>query len=250
MTNTTPHAWKGQRVVESFEVDKEGRLRPHVMFSWLLAAAWGHTRGTDWSFEAVSARQLMWVLNKLQLAITRLPRWEEHVTVETWGKRIERFYALRDFVIRSDAGEKLAAATTAWMTLDTRSYRPQKLEDMKAGFPWNPDRSEVETSLKKVGELSGGEPRASFRVCYSDVDVNRHATATKYLQWMLDGFSLEKLTDHALASAEISFLAEATMGDVVTVSIQAGAQADLCAVRRESDQQELCRAVLSWTAAG
>jgi len=250
MTHSIPRAWKGQRVVESFEVDREGRLRPHVMFGWLLAAAWGHTRGTAWSFEAVSARQLMWVLNKLQLDVTRMPRWEEQVTVETWGKRIERFYALRDFVICAHSGERLAAATTAWMTLDSRSYRPQKLDDMKAEFPWNEERSEVETSLKKVGELSGGEARGSFRVCYTDIDVNRHATATKYLQWMLDSFPLEKLTARDLASAEISFLAEATLDDVVTVTVQADGAADLCDIRRASDQQALCRAVLAWRPVG
>ena len=246
MTSPIPPHWKGQRTVESFEVDREGRLRPHVLFAWLLAGAWSHSRGTSWSFEALSARQHMWVLNKLQLAITHLPRWEEHVTIETWGKRIERFYALRDFVITGAAGEKLASATTAWMILDAGSYRPQKLDQMKLDFPWHPDRSEVETSLRKVGGLTHGDARARFRVSYSDIDVNRHATATKYLQWILDGFSLEKLTENELASAEISFLSEATLGDEVSVVVQPEAQMDLCAIRRESDHQELCRAELVW----
>jgi medium-chain acyl-[acyl-carrier-protein] hydrolase len=250
MTGPTPEAWKGQRVVESFEVDKEGRLRPHLLFAWLLGAAWGHARSSAWSFEALSARNAMWVLNKLQLRITRLPRWEESVTIETWGKGIERFYALRDFSITNAEGRKLAAATSAWMVLDARTYRPEKLEDMKAGFPWHPERSEVDINLKKVGELAGGdagqEARARFRVSYSDIDVNRHATATKYLQWMLDSFPLEKLTANELASAEISFLSEATLGDEVSVAVSPDAQEDRCAVRREPDRQELCRAVLAW----
>jgi len=117
---------------------------------------------------------------------------------------------------------------------------------MKADFPWHPDRSEVETSLKKVGELTHGEARARFRVSYSDIDVNRHATATKYLQWILDSFSFEKLNGNELASAEISFLSEATLGDEVSVVVEPVAEMDLCAIRREPDHQELCRAVLAW----
>jgi medium-chain acyl-[acyl-carrier-protein] hydrolase len=249
LAGPTQEAWKGQRVVESFEVDREGRLRPHLLFAWLLASAWGHARASAWSFEALSARNAMWVLNKLQLRITRLPRWEESVTIETWGKGIERFYALRDFAVTSAEGQKLAAATTAWMVLDARTYRPQKLDDMKAGFPWHPERSEVDINLKKVGELEGGEVRARFRVSYSDIDVNRHAAATKYLQWMLDSFSLEKLTAKELSSAEISFLSEATLGDEVSVAMRSDAREDRCAVRREPDQQELCRAVLAWRTA-
>ena len=124
MTTPIPEAWKGQREVESFDVDTEGRLRPHVLFAWLLSAAWSHARGTAWSFQWLSARQLMWVLNKFKRTIKRLPKWEERIIIETWGKRIERFSALRDFAVTSAAGEKIASATTAWMILDARSYRP------------------------------------------------------------------------------------------------------------------------------
>ena len=76
--------------------------------------------------------------------------------------------------------------------------------------------------------------------------MNRHATATTYIRWMLDSFSIEKLTRDEIASAEISFISEATFGDEVSVAVESVAQTDLCAIRREPDHQELCRAVLAW----
>ena len=96
-----PDIWRESRQIESFDVDISGRLRPQTMFSCLLNSAWNHTRGTDYGFEELSARNLMWVLVKMQMRIKRLPKWGEQVTIETWGKGIVKLYALRDFVMLS-----------------------------------------------------------------------------------------------------------------------------------------------------
>jgi acyl-ACP thioesterase len=241
-----PLVWKEQRVVESYEIDMFGLLRPHVFFGFLLNSAWGHTRGTMYDYRALSDRNQIWVLAKLQMEIRRPPRWGEQISIETWSKGTDRFYALRDFIIWSPEGDKMASATTAWMVLDKDSYRPQKLERMKDDFPSEPGRIEMETSLKKVQELEGGTDRARFEVHFSDIDVNNHVTATKYLQWILDSYPLEQHMKKRLKTLEISFVAEAVMGDQVTVQMESLPDHDLLAVRRGTDAKDLCRAAIGW----
>jgi medium-chain acyl-[acyl-carrier-protein] hydrolase len=244
--DTVPLVWKEQRAVESYEIDMFGQLRPHVFFGYLLNSAWSHTRGTPYDYRSLSDRNQIWVLAKLQMEIRRPPRWGEQISIETWSKGTDRFYALRDFIIRSSEGEKIASATTAWMVLDKDSYRPQKLESMKDDFPSEPGKVEMQTNLKKVQELEGGADRARFDVHFSDIDVNNHVTATKYLQWMLDSYPLEQHVKKSLKTIEISFVAEAVMGDHVTVWIESLPDRDLLAVRRSTDTKDLCRAVLGW----
>ena len=240
----TPEVWKEQRVVESFEIDMFGMLKPHALFGFLLNSAWGHTRGTPYGFRALSDRNQIWVLAKLQMEIHHPPRWGEQISIETWHKGTDRFYALRDFIIWSAHGEKAASATTAWMVLDKDSYRPQKVERMD--FPSMPGRDEMQTSLRKVQELEGGTDRARFDVHFSDIDVNRHVTAARYLQWILDSYSMEHHAKLRVQGVEISFVAEAVMGDTVAVHGESGAGNDLTAVRRGSDGKDLCRAAVQW----
>jgi acyl-ACP thioesterase len=241
-----PPIWEESRQIESFDVDIRGKLRPQMMFSWLLNAAWNHTRGTDYSFDKLSERNLKWVLIKSQINIHRLPAWGERITIETWGKRIIKLYALRDFVIFSDHGEKLVSATSSWMIIHNENGRPQRFDTNVADFPWNPQKNELETSLEKVPELTHGYQSATYQVLFSDIDVNRHVHSGSYMRWMLDSHSHQFLTEHEIASIELSFLSEARPGEEVAIFTEKTGDSELCSVKRSGEEKEFCRAVFGW----
>jgi len=241
-----PSVWKEQRVVEAFDVDVTGRLKPHVLFSFLLSCAWNHAAASGFSFQELSERGLMWVLTKFQMSILHMPEWRNEISVETWGKRIERLYALRDFRVSSLPGQRLACATGSWMILDKKSYRPQKLEQLMASFPWQEGKSELEGSLQKVTEATNGQERTQHRVRFSELDVNNHVNAANYLKWVMDSYPREVLESRLVESVEISFLAEATVDDEITVSFERVADQDINTIKRGRDQKDLCRAALQW----
>ncbi len=238
---------RDHRLIESFDVDLQGRLRPQTLLALLLNSAWNHARGTAYGYEELTARDLMWVLVKVQVRIARLPRWGDEVTIETWGKRIERLYALRDFIVFGDSGEKLVSATSSWMILNRSTGRPQRFEQGTDGFPWQPGRDELETVLDKVPQLAGGKELARFPVLFSDIDVNRHVNSTKYLEWMIDSHSVEELEKTEPVSIELSFLAEALPNDHVSVLSESKDKQELCCIRRPSDGKDLCRGRLEWS---
>jgi len=224
-----------------------GRLRPHVLLGLLLNGAWNCAKGTTYGYKELNGRNLMWVLLKLQLRIKDMPKWRDRVVLETWAKRVERLYALRDFAIRAENGEPLVSATTAWAILDKSNGRPQRFDQKNDGFPWLPDREELETDLDKVPQLDAGWEVARYRVQFSDIDVNRHVNATKYLQWMIDSRSPELLETNEPKKIEISFLAEAVANDEVAVDSDGkGANPELIGIRRVGDGKELSRGKIEW----
>jgi acyl-ACP thioesterase len=189
----------------------------------------------------------MWVLIKTQLVVRRQAKWGEQLAIETWGKRIERIYALRDFTVSLSSGEKVASATSLWTVLDKSSGRPQRFNQATDGFPWQPSREELNTDLVKVQELSTGRESARFRVLFSDIDVNGHVGSTRYLQWMIDSHRQEYLEKRELGSVEISFLSEALLKDEVSVFSGEVEGSEHCSVRRVADGKDLCRARFRWS---
>jgi len=244
-----PLMWKEQRIVESFEIDAAGRLRPHLLFAHLLNCAWKHSNETTWGYRGLRDRGLMWVLAKIQIVIRRLPLWEEAFAIETWAKGTQRFYALRDFIIVSADGEQLACATSAWMVIHRESRRPQRLDGMSAEFPWVPGKAVMETDLERIDGAADGKERARFRAYVTDIDVNEHVTAMRYLQWIMDSYPPETLEHGTLKGVDISFLAEALIGDEVAVHFRQSDGHDLCSILRANDHKELCRAKVQWGAA-
>lgn len=241
-----PGTWREQRLIESFDVDVRGRLRPQHMFAYLLNSAWNHTKGTDFGFNELSERNLMWVLIRSQILIERSPEWGEEIQIETWAKRTEKFYALRDFSIKSSTGEKLVSATSSWMILDKTSGRPQRFDHKTLNFPWV-DKNEMETSLGKVPELTNGQQTAQYRVLYSDIDINKHVNSARYLQWIIDSHSCDFLKESEARSIEISFLSSASQDDKISVLSQKTEAGESYSVRRVSDDRELCRAKIFWS---
>ena len=247
--NQIPPIWKEQRAIGWFDVDVLGRLRPQTLFAYLLDAASNHAQGSVFGYEALSALNLKWVMVKLQLVIRQQPRWGDQVTIETWGKRIERLYTLRDFAVSAASGESLVSGTSAWLIVDQRRGFPQRWDARSESVPWqDAERDELQTNLEKVPELQAGQQVATYRVHFSDIDVNRHVNASRYLQWIIDSHSEEHLEACELASGDISFLSEALQHDEVVVFSEERAGKELCSVRRISDGKELCRAELRWRA--
>src|SRR5208337_4466622 len=241
-----PADWKEQRVVESYDVDLSGRLRPHVLLSFLLNSAWNHAASSTYSYAELTTRNLMWVLIRFQMLLHSQPKWHDQLTIETWGKRIERLYALRDFRVGGPSGKILVSATSSWLILDKDSGRPQRFDTKADGFPWQPDKEEMETVLEKVIEVSEGKQVASFRVQYSDIDVNRHVGSAKYLQWFVDSHSLEMLERTVPQSIELSYLSEAVLNDEVFVFSDQEKESEHCSLHRANDNKELCRALIKW----
>lgn len=242
----SPSIWKEQRVIDAFDVDPLGRLRPQTLFAYLLNSAWNHARGTSYGHEELLARNLMWVLLKVHILIRRPPLWREKIVIETWGKKRVKLYALRDFTVTSGTGEKLVSATSAWTILDRTSGRPHRFDRKSDTPPWLPGRNELETSFEKVPEAKGGRELARFRVLFSDIDVNLHVNSARYLQWMIDGHSREHLEAMYPGSIELSFLSEALADDQVLVLSAGSESGELCAVRRAGDSKDLCRGRFEW----
>ena len=243
--STTPSVWNEQRLVESFDVDVKGKLKPHVLFAYLINIAWKHTSPTDHGYKGLSNRNQMWVLAKFQLSIKGLPSWGDQILIETWGKGTRKLYALRDFTVSTLEGQKLASATSAWLVLDKDNHRPLRLDQMS--FPWNLGRNEMETDLDKVPELTNAQERGQFRAVFSDLDPNDHVTAMKYLQWIMDCHPRAILEEKLPRSMELSFLAEAGLEDKVTVYSEKHDTSELWSIKRPADQRELCRAKLAWS---
>jgi len=242
----TPLDWKEQRLVESFDVDLCGRLKPYVLFSYLLNSAWNHANGSNYGYAELAARNLMWVLIKFQMVVRDQPKWHDQLSIETWGKGIERLYALRDFKVSSPSGETLVSATSSWLILDKGTGRPQRFDVKTDGFPWQPQKQEIETDLQKVPELQEGKQAATFQVHFSDIDVNHHVGSARYLQWIIDSHSQEQLERTTPETIDLSYLAEAMPNDDILVLSEERNDLELCSVRRANDKMELCRAQIKW----
>lgn len=212
----------------------------------MLDTAWAHVKDSDFSFNTLRDEGQLWVLSRFLTVFHKMPEWNDEILVETWGKGTDNLFGLRDFIIYSQAGEKLASATSAWLIIDRKTSRIQRIDKLNREFPLQLERHEINVKLEKIESQPAEQTGFEYIVRYTDLDVNKHVNSSKYVQWILDSFPVDYLDKKSLKSFEINFLAEARLNEKISVSAAFADDHYYCDVKRERDNAELCRANVAW----
>ena len=246
MNTTTPPILRRKFRLHSWEVDRKGIARPDILFSILLDSAWAHANNSKFSYDSLKEEGQLWVLSRFLAVIHELPKWDNEIAVETWSKGTDRLFGLRDFIVVSETGERMVSATSAWLVIDRKTTRIQRINLEDGDFPVQLDRHAIESKLEKIEQREAVKTGFEHVVRYTDIDVNNHVSSSRYVSWMLDSLPKSLIEEKTLGSFEINFLAEAQLGDKVYISSADETPFAHCKVIRENDDCELARARLGW----
>ena len=234
-------------ILHSFEVDQGGMARPDILLSFMLDTAWAHTKDTEFSYSELKDEGQLWVLSRFLAVFHDIPKWGDEIIVETWGKGVDRLFGIRDFVVHSRSGEKVISATSAWLIIDRKTSRVQRIDSLGKKFPLQLERNELDVKLAKIEGQPSEKTGFEYVVRYSDLDVNKHVSSSRYVQWLLDSFIADFREPRRVRSFEINYLAEARLGEKIFVASSRDGDHFYCEVRRDPDNTELCRALVTWS---
>ena len=108
------------------EVTPAFDMKLGALFRLLQDAAVTHSERVGLDSRALVNGGRVWLLNRIAIAVERLPRYAETVRVATWHRGSKGFRAYRDFEVTA-GGRRLAAATSRWLLFDTARRRLQKV---------------------------------------------------------------------------------------------------------------------------
>jgi acyl-ACP thioesterase len=177
------------------------------------------------------------------------PQWGDRIKVKTWLAGVGRLFALRHFSIAGSRSNLLGTAKSAWLVLDLKNRRPQRIgpvfKHIEHLFDDLPSAEEPE----KLPAPACPKMERSYAVRYSDIDMHHHVNNTKYIEWILDSYPFEMNQTHRIHTFEINFLGESSHGDEISIyteSVKGSPFAFLHSVVRKTDDRELCRARTGW----
>ena len=91
-----------------------------------------HSSKVGFGIYDIPKTNLTWLLLGWKLKVFSRPKLEDIVYVKTWSRKIEKYYAYRDFEVRNVQGELLAIATSKWILINTKDRKVTKVEDYVA----------------------------------------------------------------------------------------------------------------------
>lgn len=201
------------------ECNAQREISLPLMVQRLIDIATAHADACNIGYQRLIADGNSWVLSRITLEMKRYPAINENYSLTTWVESINRHFSERNVEIRNGQGEPIGYARLVWMAINIKSRRPADL---------SPIIPEIEISdrpcpIAKQSRLSlAGIPDITtiYQFKFSDIDFNRHVNSTRYVQFILDRWSVSFFDMRMVSRFEIAYMSEAHYNDVVDVRLK------------------------------
>ncbi len=242
-------SWEDEYSISFHEVDIKNEVFLPVLWSFMQETAWHHADHLGLGYSDLMERQYFWVLSRLSVQMEEYPRWGDRIRVKTWLTGTGRLFALRAFSITDLTGKIFGTARSAWLVLDLKNRKPQKIEPLFKHLRHLFDDLPPAEEPEKLPAPVRPQSRKSYEVRYSDIDIHHHVSNIKYIEWILDSVPFEVNRSHQIHTFEVNFLAESSYEDAISIeteTLQESPPFFLHRVCREGEGKELCRARARW----
>jgi medium-chain acyl-[acyl-carrier-protein] hydrolase len=209
------NVWKEDLSIKSYEMDCYGKMKLSSLFNAFQEVAGNHASALGAGYTALQKMGLFWVLSRAMVRIARLPAWGENIALSTWPKGQDGPLFVRDFRMTTGNGENLLDASTGWLLLDTQHNKPHTADALPIKIPPNEAGHAIQEPLKKIRPLQGDRAEFERKVMLSDLDVNNHVNNAKYVEWILDCYSIDDVKSKTVRNLQINYIGEAVFGDAV-----------------------------------
>ena len=238
-------------MAEPFHCDFSGRLFMGHMGNHMLNAADFHSSARGFGMKYLMTIKRSWVLSRLAIEMEEMPAQYTKFNVETWVESAMRFFTnrnFRDVGADENGNEKIYGyGRSVWAMIDTETRQPTDIFSIDDGAIKNWIVDDKECPIEKGGRVKMSDTAefvSAIETHYNDVDINGHINSVKYIEHVLDLWSIDWYTEHRLKRFEIAYVAEAHEGDKLSFYREQTGEGEYCVRIVRSDGTETCRSKL------
>ena len=239
-------------LAEPFHCDFKGQLMMGHLGNHLLNAADYHSHDRGFGMTYLNTINRTWVLSRLAIEMYDMPRSYTRFNVETWVESALRFFTNRSFkVVDDETGKVYGYGRSIWAMIDTETRQPANLFEINDGALLAYVEKEYGCPIDKCSRVrmeTPGELVNTFTAHYSDIDVNGHVNSVKYIEHVLDLFSLDCYREYRVGRFEVAYVAEAHCGDTLRMYQETDGMTHRVRIVKVADdgenEIEICRSLV------
>ena len=240
MDKIIPKEYEMTLKIASYDVGEDDRMKLSAVLRYQQEAGELHLQGVGLGWKGMIELGMVFVASRWRVAIHRLPRMEEVVTLTTWhrdrkGPRFTRCYEWRD-----ESGALLIEGAMQFALVSVEEHRLLRGDEFMARAPLPDTNRTVACGDPGRFAVAGLVPAGSYTVRRSDIDRNGHLNNTHYADLMLDFVPADRIP----ALVDLHFAGESRRGDTIAVAV-ADAQ-DVTTVAGDTDRGRSFAARIVW----
>ncbi len=218
-------------LAEPFHCDFSQHLFMGHLGNHMLNAADFHSSDRSFGMNYLSTIHRTWVLSRLAIEMTSMPKAYDKFFVETWVESAMKYFTNRNFKVSGEDGSVFGYGRSVWAMIDTETRQPTDILQVHDGLIHAYVETEKLCPMATPSRVKMTERARLVRTLethYNDVDVNGHINSVKYIEHVLDLFPLDWYRAHFLRRFEMAYVAEAHGGDRLSFYMEETATNEYC----------------------
>ena len=209
-----------------------GYLKYTDLCNLLQLTAAAHSEIGGISFSDMQEFNQAWVLSRMRVEISELPKWRDCVTIKTWINTLENSRSVRALEMYVN-GNKIVGCETFWAVFNTEIRRPEALALPFEHFNLYPESKATLTPFSKINLNNETEMVFEKTVSLSDLDIVNHVNNVKYLEWCLDLMDNQLILNQKIESLDMNFIKELSLKDKVVIHENLTSEAMIFSITKE-----------------
>lgn len=207
---------------DNCEITNKGFLR------YMQEVAMLHSDEVGYSSKTVTSTNKAWLLLNWKIKVFKRPIWSSEITVQTWERSLDKYFAYRDFEILDKYNQIVAIASSKWVLVDATTHSLCLLDEYAASAN-NVLKKSVFGTFKfaKLKPQDTFESSLNYTILKHDLDSNHHVNNLNYIDFAYEVLPLGK--DYS--DLEISYLKESKLNDTLEITFTSQGDTDIVTIR-------------------
>ncbi len=198
------------------DVGYSNKITNKAIIKILENAGGMHSESLNLGLNSIEITGFSWILLGWKVKVIVRPRYNEELTVNTWGRESNRAFTYRDYELYDESGNLCIIATSKWAIVDIKNghlaeitpelIEPYKCEEKKV---FNSDYS------FKLKEPETIDREIRYKVQRRDIDINKHVHNLYYLDFAYEALPEEIYENCEFNNIEIMYKRQTKLNDEI-----------------------------------
>lgn len=197
-----------EELIKYLDVDKNKKLGNRAIVNYLQNTAVYHADSIGDGVNSADKTHTVWLLLNWKIKVFDRPKCEDKIKINTWARKMEKCYSLRDFEI-FNGDNKVAIATSRWVLVNTETGKIERVsEELKEKYNLIDQCVFEDGMVEKLKEPENMELMYEDTIGRTRIDTNNHLNNLYYLDYAIESLPEEVYENSTFNNIEIMYKKE------------------------------------------
>lgn len=175
-----------------------------------------HSDSVGYGVNNTSETNINWLLLDWKLEVIKRPKYGHILDIHTWSRKVEKFYAYRDFEIYDENSNLCVIATSKWLLVNSKTKKIARVsEEMANKYQSELTKKVFKNELEKIKEPKNYESEILYTVQRRDIDIIGHMHNLNYLYLAYEALPEEIYKQRPFDHVRIQYKKQIKLGEKV-----------------------------------